>query len=84
MTWVTGCGIDLPKDTLAWVDHPSLGVVWAVKDSYIVEPGADDHDSQRVEVFFWTAFAAGEAFELTEVTRHWVIERPPVEECHAD
>lgn len=84
MTWITGCGIDLPKGMLAWVDHPRLGVVWAVKDSYVDEPGTDDHDSQAVEVFFWCAFAAGEAFELEEVTRYWVIERPPVETPRAD
>lgn len=74
--WTEGCGADLPRDTLAWVEHPKYGVVWAVKESYIDMPGSDDHDSEEQEIFTWCAYAAGDAFELQEVTRYIVIEKP--------
>jgi hypothetical protein len=72
--WIEGCGEELPRGALAWVDHPKHGVVWAEKDFYT------DEDEDRVETVMWTWCAygcqTGDAFPLAEVTRYWLIEKP--------
>ena len=75
MSWVEGCGYELPVDSLAWVDHPTHGIVWAEKDYYIETPAGGIDTT----VWQWIAYGLGEAFGLEEVTRYWLIPEPDPE-----
>ncbi len=72
MKWTQGFGTELPKGALAWVEHPTHGVVWAEKDFYTnMDPGEPE-----VHVWVWCAYGFGDVFKLEEVTRYWLITKP--------
>jgi hypothetical protein len=72
--WQLGTGIGLPNGTLAWVDHPKHGIVWA-ELTYYVE--SDPGQSERT-VWCWGAYggSVGEILPAAEITRYQVVRRP--------
>jgi len=72
MNWVEGTGEGLPCGTLAWVEHPVHGVVWAEKNYYTYK----EPDAPEATRWYWIAFGLGEAFLIEEVMRFQVVTKP--------
>lgn len=73
MSWIDGTGAGLPEGTLAWVQHPEHGVVWAELGYYTSDDGGRRRPSQH---WTWTAYALGDAFHVDDVLRYWLIPKP--------
>jgi len=75
--WIEGCGSDLPSGTLAWIDHPVLGIVWAEKEYYLDGAIDDNGDAGQPEKQWnWYAYGVGVSFGIGEATRYWLIDKP--------
>ncbi len=73
--WTTGGAALLPKGTLAWVDHPTHGIVWAELTAY------QENDTWELSLVWrdkpcWVAYGLGDGFPAGEETRYQVIARP--------